>query len=117
MTAGSTAVAQKVTVQLDPDLKESAADLTIQWQTLQKISAMMRATGDMLRESDSHTDSEPWTKFHAALAASRLSEQLSALFTLVDGPNDAPTEAMTKLLSELESDYEHSSKEFQALKR
>jgi hypothetical protein len=117
MTAGSTDVAQKVTVQLDPELKESAADLTIQWQTLEKISTMMRAAGDMLRESDRHTDSEPWTKFHTALAASRLSEQLSALFTLVDGPNDAPTEAMKRLLGEMESDYERSSKEFQALKQ
>lgn len=117
MIVGSTAVAQKVTVQLDPELKESAADLTIQWQTLEKISTMMRAAGDMLRESDRHTDSEPWTKFHAALTASRLSEQLSALFTLVDSPNDAPTEAMSKLLGELETDYERSSKEFQALRR
>ena len=116
MIAGSTAVEQKVTVQLDPELKVSTADLETQWRILGKISAMIRTTGDMLRESDRHADSPGWTKFHASLAASRLSEQLQALFTLVDGPNDAPTPAMTKLLGELEADHDRSSREFQALK-
>jgi len=117
MIAGGTAVEQKVTVQIDPELKGSAADLEAQWQSLEKISGMIRATGDMLRESDRHTDSAEWTKFHASLAASRLAEQLQALFTLIDGPNDAPTQAMTKLLGELATDYQRSSEEFQALKR
>jgi photosystem II stability/assembly factor-like uncharacterized protein len=116
MIAGATAVDQKVTVEIDPELKASPADLQTQWQTLGRISVMMAATGDMLRESDRHADSPDWTKFHAALAASRLSEQLQALFTLVDAPNDAPTPAMTKLLAELESDYNRSSGEYQALK-
>jgi photosystem II stability/assembly factor-like uncharacterized protein len=116
MIAGSTVVEQKVTVQLDPELKTSTADLETQWQSLEKISTMIRTTGDMLRESDRHADSPGWTKFHASLAAGRLSEQLQALFTLIDGPNDAPTPAMTKLLGELESDYDRSSGEFQALK-
>jgi hypothetical protein len=117
MIAGATAVEQKLTVQIDPELKDSAADLEKQWQSLERISAMIRATGDMLRESDRHTDSPGWTKFHTGLAASRLAEQLQALFTLIDGQNDAPTEAMTKLLDELESDCTRSSREFQALKR
>jgi len=116
MIAGSTVVEQKVTVQLDPELKASTADLQSQWQSLEKISAMIRATGDMLRESDRHADSPGWTKFRTSLAASRLSEQLQALFALIDGPNDAPTPAMTKLVGELESDYDRSSREFQALK-
>jgi hypothetical protein len=116
MIAGSTVVEQKVTVQLDPELKASTADLQSQWQSLEKLSTMIRATGDMLRESDRHADSPGWTKFHTSLAASRLSEQLQALFTLIDGPNDAPTPAMTKLIGELESDYDRSSLEFQALK-
>jgi hypothetical protein len=71
----------------------------------------------MLRESDRHADSPDWTRFRTALAASRLSEQLQALFNLIDGANDAPTQAMTKLLGELESGYNRSSAEFQALKR
>jgi hypothetical protein len=116
MIAGSASMEQKVTVDLDPEIKTPIADLQSQWQTLGKISAMMTATGDMLRESDRHADSAAWTKFHASLTASRLSEQLQALFTLIDGPNDAPTPAMTKLLGELESDYNRSSAEFQALK-
>jgi hypothetical protein len=116
MIAGSTVVEQKVTVRLDPELKASTADLQSQWQSLEKISAMIRTTGDMLRESDRHADSPGWTKFHTSLAAGRLSEQLQALFTLIDGGNDAPTPAMTKLLGELESDYDRSSGEFQALK-
>jgi hypothetical protein len=116
MIAGSTVVEQKVAVQLDPELKASTADLQSQWQSLEKISSMIRATGDMLRESDRHADSPGWTKFHTSLAASRLPEQLQALFTLIDGPNDAPTPAMTKLIGELESDYDRSSGEFQALK-
>jgi hypothetical protein len=116
MIAGSTVVEQKVTVQLDPELKVSSADLESQWQTLEKISAMIHTTGDMLRESDRHADSAGWTKFHASLAGSRLAEQLQALFTLIDGPNDPPTPAMTKLLGELETDYNRSTGEFQALK-
>jgi len=116
MVAGPTALEQKVTVQLDPELKVSTADLESQWQTLEKISAMIRAAGDMLRESDRHTDSPAWTKFHASLTASRLPEQLQSLFALVDGANDAPTPAMTKLLGELDADYQRSSGEFQALK-
>ena len=117
MIAGSTAVEQKVTVEIDPELKASSADLQSQWQTLEKISAMIRTTGDMLRESDRHTDSAVWTKFHASLAASRLAEQLQALFNLIDGPNDAPTPAMTKLLGELGSDYDRSSGEFKTLQQ
>ncbi len=116
MIAGAATADQKVTVELDPELKTSLGDLQTQWQTLEKISTMMAATGDMLRESDRHADSPDWTKFHTALAASRLSEQLQALFTLVDSPNDAPTPAMTRLLRELESDYNRSSAEFHALK-
>jgi hypothetical protein len=116
MIAGPTAVEQKVTVEMDPELKVSSADLQSQWESLEKISAMIHTTGDMLREADRHPDSPSWTKFRTALAASRLSEQLQALFTLIDGPNDKPTSAMTKLLGELESDYNRSSGEFQALK-
>ena len=117
MFAGATAVEQKVTVAMDPELKISAGDLQSQWQTLERISAMIGGAGDMLRESDRHADSPAWTAFHASLAASRLSEQLLALFTLIDGPNDAPTEAMTKLLGEFESGYARSSAEFQKLKQ
>jgi len=117
MVAGSTAVEQKLTVALDPEIKVSPADLQSQWRTLERISAMIGGAGDMLRESDRHADSPAWTQFHASLAASRLSEQLQALFALIDGPNDAPTEAMTKLLSDFESDYARSLAEFQKLKQ
>jgi photosystem II stability/assembly factor-like uncharacterized protein len=117
MTAGSTTAEQKVKVELDPELKVSSADLQSQWQTLEKISTMIRTAGDMLRESDRHADSADWTRFRTALAASRLSEQLQALFNLIDGANDAPTQAMMKFLGELEGDYSRSSAEFQTLKR
>jgi hypothetical protein len=117
MIAGSTTSEQKVKVELDPELKVSAADLQTEWQTLEQMSAMIRATGDMLRESDRHADSPDWTRFRTALTASRLSEQLQALFNLIDGANDPPTPAMTKLLGELESGYNRSSAEFKALMR
>jgi len=117
MFSGSNPVSQKATVKLDPELKVSAADLQSQWQTLERISAMIRNTADMLRESDRHADSAGWTRFRGSLAASRLSEQLQTLFTLIDGPNDAPTQAMTKYMGELESDYNRSLAEFQTLKR
>jgi hypothetical protein len=116
MVAGPASVMQKVTVQLDPELKVSAADLQTQWQTLQKISSMISATGDMLREAGRHEDSPVWIKFRTSLTSGRLAEQLQALFTLIDGPNDAPTQAMTNLLGDLESGYSKSSAEFQALK-
>ena len=116
MIVGSTAAEQKVTVELDPELKVSAADLEAQWQTLDKISSMIRSVADMLRESDRHSDSASWTKFHASLTGSRMAQQLQSLFTLVDGPNDAPTSAMTKLLDEIQSGYDHSVAEFQTLK-
>jgi hypothetical protein len=45
-----------------------------------------------------------------------LPEQLQALFTLIDGPNDAPTQAMTKLLGELESEYNRSAADFKTLR-
>jgi photosystem II stability/assembly factor-like uncharacterized protein len=117
MIAGAATSEQKVKVELDPELKVSAADLQAEWKTLEQISTMIRATGDMLRESDRHTDSPGWTRFRGNLAASRLSEQLQALFNLIDGANDAPTQAMTKLLGELKSGYDRSSAEFQTLKR
>jgi photosystem II stability/assembly factor-like uncharacterized protein len=117
MIAGSAMVAQKVEVQLDPELKASARDLESQWQALQHISTMLRGAGDMLRESDRHADSPDWTKFRSSLTAGRLSEQLQGLFTLIDNSNDAPTQAMMKLLSELEADYNRSSMEFQTLRR
>ena len=117
MTAGSTTSEQKVKVELDPELKVSVADLQREWQTLEKISGMVRGTGDMLRECARHTDSPEWTRFRASLTGSRVSEQLQALFSLIDGASDAPTPAMTKLLAELESAYNHSASEFQALKR
>lgn len=116
MTTGSTSTEQKVTVALDPELKVSAADLEAQWRTLDKISSMIRSVGDMLRESDRHSDSAPWTKFRASLTGSGMAQQLQSLFTLVDGPNDAPTSAMTKLLDEIETGYDRSVAEFQTLK-
>ncbi len=116
MTTGSTSTEQKVTVALDPELKVSAADLEAQSRTLDKISSMIRSVGDMLRESDRHSDSASWTKFRASLTGSGISQQLQSLFTLVDGPNDAPTSAMTKLLGEIESGYDRSVAEFQTLK-
>ena len=117
MIAGAATAEQKLKVELDPELKVSAADLESEWKTLEQISTMIRATGDMLRESDRHADSPDWTRFRTDLAASRLSEQLQALFSLIDGANDAPTQAMTKLLGELESGYSRKSAEFQALRR
>jgi hypothetical protein len=113
---GSAAAQQRVTVELDPELKSSAADLEFQWQTLDKISSMMRSVADMLREADRHTDAPAWTKFRASLAGSGVAQQLQSLFTLVDGGNDAPTSAMTKLLDELAAGYGRSATEFKALK-
>jgi hypothetical protein len=115
MTAGSATSEQSVTVELDPELKVSPADLKSQWDTLDRISTLIRSTSSMLRESGQHADSPAWTKFRETLAASRLTEQLQALFSLIDGPNDAPTQAMTKLLGELEGDYGKSSADFKRL--
>jgi hypothetical protein len=115
MTAGSATSEQTVTVDLDPELKVSPADLKAQWDTLDHISTLIRSTSSMLRESGQHADSPTWTKFREALSASRLTEQLQALFTLIEGPNDAPTQAMTKLLGELEGDYRQVSTDFKKL--
>lgn len=117
MMAGSATSEQKVQVELDPELRVAATDLQREWQTLEKISGMIRGAGDMLRECDRHADSPEWTRFRATLTGGRVSEQLQALFTLIDGANDAPTPAMMKLLGELEADYQHSTVDFQALKR
>jgi uncharacterized membrane protein YgcG len=115
MTAGSVTSEQNVTVELDPELKVSPADLKSQWDTLDHISTLIRSTSSMLRESGQHADSPNWTNFRDALTASRLTEQLQALFALIDGPNDAPTQAMTKLLGELEGDYRKMSADFKKL--
>ena len=117
MIAGAVTSEQKVKVELDPELKVSAADLQTQRQTLERISTLIRGAGDMLREANRHADAEDWNRFRTGLAASRLSEQLQALSNLIDGANDPPTQAMTKLLGELESAYQRSTTEFQALKR
>jgi photosystem II stability/assembly factor-like uncharacterized protein len=116
MSAGSVAAEQKVTVDIDPELKASGADLQSQWNTLQKISSMIGAASAMLRESEGHADSPGWASFRTALTDSRLAAQLQALFTLVDASNDPPTHAMTKLLDELESDYDRSVEDFRKLK-
>jgi hypothetical protein len=130
MTVGSVVEDQKVEVQLDPDLTTSAADLTAQWDTANKISTMMRSVADMLREADKHTDSastdsKPWQKFRETLArpkelsnsetGPRLSEQLQALFNLIDGANDAPTHAMMSLLGELQDAYLKATDDFKRL--
>jgi photosystem II stability/assembly factor-like uncharacterized protein len=116
LIAGAAAVEQKVTVQIDPELKTTPADLQTQWNDLQRISAMIRSTRDMLRESDQHGNSPEWSQFRASMTGSGLAQQLQALFTLIDGANDAPTEAMRKLLDELESDFNRATGEFQKLK-
>ena len=117
MISGTATSEQNVTVELDPEMKVSAADLQAQWQALDQITTMLRGAGDMLRESDRHPDIPGWTRFHASLAVSRLSEQLQALFNLIDSPNDAPTQAMSRLLSELEADYKRSAAQFETLKQ
>jgi photosystem II stability/assembly factor-like uncharacterized protein len=116
MTAGSATSEQNATVELDPELKVSPADLKAQWDTLEQMSTLMRSTADMQREAARHADSPEWTKFRESLASSRLAEQLQALFNLIDGPNDAPTQAMTKLLGELDATYRQTSAEFTKLK-
>jgi hypothetical protein len=104
----------------------SVADLQKQWDALGKLSAMIREVGEMEREADRHEDSADWQKFRATLArprnlsasetGPRLSEQLQALFNLIDGPNDAPTPAMMQLLGELEDESHQASAEFRRLK-
>ena len=115
LVAGTSSVEKKVTVDIDPELKSSSADLQAQWTALEKISGMIRQTGDMLRESDRHADAPAWTQFKASLTSSGLAQQLQSLFTLIDGSNDAPTQAMRKLMDELQSDYDRSSEEFHKL--
>jgi photosystem II stability/assembly factor-like uncharacterized protein len=112
MAAGATVVQQQVTVDLDPELKVSTADLKSQWDTLDRIGDMMRSTAGML---NNHNDSPASTQFRTALASSRLIEQLQALYALIEAPNDAPTQAMTKLLGELEASYDRSLAEFRKL--
>ena len=116
MIAGPAAIERKVTVEIDPELKSSVADLESQWRTLEKISTMIRTTRDMSRQSDHGANAPAWEKFQASLAGSRLAEQLQSLFTLVDASNDPPTEAMRKLLDELESDYDRFAEQFRALR-
>jgi photosystem II stability/assembly factor-like uncharacterized protein len=126
MTAGPAVEEQKVDVQLDPELKTSAADLASQWDALNKISGMMRGVADMLREADTHAGSKPWQAFRETLArpkdlsnsetGPRLSEQLQALFNLIDGANDAPTHAMMSLLGDLQDAYAKASDAFKALR-
>ena len=113
MIAGPAAIERKVTVEIDPELKSSVADLESQWRTLEKISTMIRTTRDMSRQSDHGANAPAWEKFQASLAGSRLAEKLQSLFTLVDASNDPPTEAMRKLLDELESDYDRFAERFE----
>jgi photosystem II stability/assembly factor-like uncharacterized protein len=115
MMAGTVTAQQKVTVELDPDLKVSASDLKAQWDTLAHMGEMMRSTADMLRQAGSHDDSPAWGKFREALTSARVGEQLQALYGLIQAPDDAPTQAMTKLLGELDSDYNRYAAEFRKL--
>ncbi len=116
MTAGTTISEQKVTVEIDPELKSGSADLEAQWNALGKIADMMRATADMTRESDRHGDSAAWQNFRGSLLESGLAQQLQSLFGLIDGANDAPTQPMRKLLDDLESEYKHISDQYQTLR-
>jgi photosystem II stability/assembly factor-like uncharacterized protein len=115
MIAGTAPLEQKVTVEIDPELRSTAAGLEAQWTTLMKITDMMRGARDMQRESGRHADSPEWTKFRDSLTATGLPQQLQSLFTLIDGANDAPTQEMRKLLDELGSDYDRASAQFRAL--
>ena len=126
LIAGGATTEQKVQVQLDPELKVAPEDLQKQWDALQKLTTMIRATGDMIQQADRHRDSSDWEKFRGVLArprnltssetGPRLSEQLQSLFNLIDGPNDAPTPAMMKLLAELEDEYQKATADFQRMK-
>ncbi len=126
MTADSAVYEQKVQVQLDPEQKTTMADLQAQWDALAKLSTITRAVGEMVQQADQRADSPQWQTFRAKLArprnltasetGPRLSEQLQALSTLIDGPNDAPTPAMMKLLGELEDEYRKAAAELQGMK-
>jgi len=125
LTAAGAVEKQSVQVQLDPELKVGLDDLQKQWDALAKLSAMIRATREMLQQADRHGDSPDWKSFRATLArprnltasetGPRLSEQLQSLFNLIDGPNDAPTPAMMSLLLELEDEYHQASDSFRRL--
>jgi photosystem II stability/assembly factor-like uncharacterized protein len=127
MTAGSVVSEQKVDVKIDPELKVSAADLKAQWDTLQRISTLMRGTAELLREADRHADSADWKALRDTLArprnlsnsetGPRLSEQLQSLYNLIDGPNDAPTHAMMNLLAQLEQEYAKAGEAAKTLSR
>ena len=127
LTAGGAVEQQSVQVRLDPDLKVTMAELQRQWDTLAKLSGMIREVTEMVHESDRHEDSKDWQNFRATLArprgltgsetGPRLSEQLQSLFNLVDGPNDAPTSAMMKLLAELGDEAHQASETYQRLKQ
>ncbi len=126
LTADGATEEQKVQVQLDPEQKTSMADLQAQWDALTKINTLIHDVGDMVQQADRHADSPDWQKFRATIArprnvtasdsGPRLSEQLQALSTLIEGPNDAPTPAMMKLLGELEDEYHKAAEELRGMK-
>ena len=116
MIAGNSTSEQKVTVEIDPELKSSQSDLEAQWGALGEISDMMRGTSDMLREAARHTDAADWIKLRASITNAGLAQQLQSLYGLIEGASDAPTQAMRKLLDELRADYARCSGEFQKLK-
>jgi photosystem II stability/assembly factor-like uncharacterized protein len=127
LTAGGAVEQQSVQVRLDPELRVTMAELQQQWDTLAKLSAMIREVGEMVREADRHEDSKEWQNFRDTLArprnlsgsetGPRLSEQLQSLSNLIDGPNDAPTPAMMKLLAEMEDEAHQASDDFRRLKQ
>ena len=112
LIAGTPIGEQKVTVELDPEMKVSSADLKSQWDTLAHMGDMIRSLADMQRQAVSRADSVAWVKFGETLSTGRAAEQLQALYGLIQSPNDAPTQAMTKLLGELEASYNKSAAEF-----
>jgi len=115
LTAGTASVEQNFTVEIDPELKSSLEDLRAQWTALQKLSEMIRGSGNMLREAARHGDSPTWESFRRSVSEAGLTQQLQSLFTLIDGANDAPTEAMRKLFDELAADYNRLSQEYRKL--